>query len=160
MIHSPSIPRSPLSLPVEPAQRISRALRQLERERRRYLDLRLAPLELCGDLPLILLTLSQYPGVSQEALRTHLCLDKGNLARLVMRLEHMGLVERHRRRADDRRQYALELTDAGRRAADEARAALRLWQQEVLGELTEGQEAMLLELLGGMLDKSASLLAR
>lgn len=159
MIHSPCIPRSPLSLPVEPAQRISRALRQLERERRRYLDLRLAPLELCGDLPLILLTLSQYPGVSQEALRTHLCLDKGNLARLVMRLEHMGLVERHRR-VDDRRQYALELTDAGRRAADEARAALRLWQQEVLGELTAGQEAMLLELLGDMLDKSAALLPR
>ena len=159
MIHLPCIPRSPLSLPVEPAQRISRALRQLERERRRYLDLRLAPLELCGDLPLILLTLSQYPGVSQEALRTHLCLDKGNLARLVMRLEHMGLVER-RRRADDRRQYALELTDAGRRAADEARAALRLWQQEVLGELTAGQEAMLLELLGDMLDKSAALLPR
>lgn len=159
MIHLPCIPRSPLSLPVDPAQRISRALRQLERERRRYLDLRLAPLELCGDLPLILLTLSQYPGVSQEALRTHLCLDKGNLARLVMRLEHMGLVER-RRRADDRRQYALELTDAGRRAADEARAALRLWQQEVLGELTAGQEAMLLELLGDMLDKSAALLPR
>ena len=159
MTDSPRIPRSPLSLPVEPAQRISRALRQLERERRRYLDLRLAPLELCGDLPLILLTLSQYPGVSQEALRTHLCLDKGNLARLVMRLEHMGLVER-RRRADDRRQYALELTDAGRRAADEARAALRLWQQEVLGELTAGQEAMLLELLGDMLDKSAALLPR
>ena len=43
---------------------------------------------------------------------------------------------------------------------DEARAALRLWQQEVLGELTEGQEAMLLELLGGMLDKSAALLPR
>ena len=159
MTDSPRIPRSPLSLPVEPAQRISRALRQLERERRRYLDLRLAPLELCGDLPLILLTLSQYPGVSQEALRTHLCLDKGNLARLVMRLEHMGLVERHRR-ADDRRQYALELTDAGRLAADEARAALRLWQQEVLGELTAGQEAMLLELLGDMLDKSAALLPR
>ena len=159
MIHLPCIPRSPLSLPVDPAQRISRALRQLERERRRYLDIRLAHLGLCGDLPLILLTLSQYPGVSQEALRTHLCLDKGNLARLVMRLEHMGLVER-RRRADDRRQYALELTDAGRRAADEARAALRLWQQEVLGELTAGQEAMLLELLGDMLDKSAALLPR
>lgn len=159
MTDSPRIPRSPLSLPVEPAQRISRALRQLERERRRYLDIRLAHLGLCGDLPMILLTLSQYPGVSQEALRTHLCLDKGNLARLVMRLEHMGLVER-RRRGDDRRQYALALTDAGRQAADEARAALRLWQQEVLGGLTAGQEALLLELLGGMLDKSASLLAR
>lgn len=159
MTDSPRIPRSPLSLPVEPAQRISRALRQLERERRRYLDIRLAHLGLCGDLPMILLTLSQYPGVSQEALRTHLCLDKGNLARLVMRLEHMGLIER-RRREDDRRQYALALTDAGRQAADEARAALCLWQQEVLGELTPAQEELLLELLGGMLDKSASLLAR
>ncbi|MGN1248478.1 MAG: MarR family transcriptional regulator [Candidatus Spyradocola sp.] len=159
MTDVPRTPPSPLSLPVEPAQRISRALRQLERQRRRFLDERLAHLGLCGDMPLFLLTLSQYPGLSQEAVGVHLCLDKGNLARMAMKLEHSALIER-RRREDDRRQYALHLTDKGREAADEARAALRLWQREVLDGLTPGQEELLLGLLGGMLDKSAALLSR
>lgn len=153
----PRTPPHPLDLPVEPAQRISRALRQLERNRRRFLDEQMQPLGLQGDMPMFLLTVSQYPGISQEVLTSHLAMDKGNLARMAMKLAGMGLILRQKR-PENRRQYELYLTESGKQAANQARAALRRWQNDVLGSLTDEEETLLLGLLRSMLNQSQALL--
>jgi DNA-binding MarR family transcriptional regulator len=64
----------------------------------------------------VLTTLTEAEGVSQQALAKRLYVTKGNISGLLDRLEAAGLVER-RSTANDRRQYEIHLTAAGREAA-------------------------------------------
>jgi len=67
----------------------------------------------------VLSTLTEEGGVSQQALAKRLYVTKGNISGLLDRLETAGLVER-RSTANDRRQYEIHLTEAGKEAADKA----------------------------------------
>ena len=61
----------------------------------------------------VLTTLTEQEGVSQQELATRLYVTKGNISGLIDRLAEAGLVER-RSTANDRRQHAIYLTEAGR----------------------------------------------
>ena len=61
----------------------------------------------------VLTTLTEREGVSQQELATRLYVTKGNISGLIDRLAEAGLVER-RSTANDRRQHAIYLTEAGR----------------------------------------------
>jgi len=58
------------------------------------------------------------PGISQQALAEHLGVMPSRMVALVDELESKGIVER-RRSTEDRRNYALELTEKGRRVLGE-----------------------------------------
>jgi DNA-binding MarR family transcriptional regulator len=64
----------------------------------------------------VLTTLTEEEGVSQQALAKRLYVTKGNISGLLDRLEWAALVAR-RSTANDRRQYEIHLTAAGREAA-------------------------------------------
>ena len=78
-----------------------------------------------------------------------LYVTKGNISGLIDRLAEAGLVER-RPTANDRRQHAIHLTDAGRAMADKAIAVQRRWIASTLGRMTEADlealEAQLIKL--------------
>ncbi len=76
----------------------------------------------------VLTTLTEAEGVSQQALAKRLYVTKGNISGLLDRLETAGMVER-RSTANDRRQYEIYLTEAGRAAAERAIAI----QRELIG---------------------------
>lgn len=159
MTDYPHTPPNPLDLPVEPAQRLSRALRQLERNRRRFLDEQLREFGIQGDMAMFLLAVSRYPGISQEALSGYLSMDKGNLARMAGKLADKALICR-RKCPENRRQYEITLTESGKHAADQVHRALRRWQCEVLEGLSEEETALMLHLMRGMLAQSQALLSR
>jgi len=75
---------------------------------------RVAELDLTPPQAGLLRAIALGPGRSQQALARHLGTPATRLVALVDGLEQRGLVER-RRNADDRRLYAVHLTDAGRR---------------------------------------------
>ena len=74
----------------------------------------------------VLTTLTEREGVSQQELATRLYVTKGNISGLIDRLAEAGLVER-RSTANDRRQHAIYLTEAGRAIAERAIAVQRRW---------------------------------
>jgi MarR family transcriptional regulator, organic hydroperoxide resistance regulator len=84
----------------------------------------------------VLTTLTEQEGVSQQELAKRLYVTKGNISGLIDRLEEAGFVER-RSTASDRRQYAIYLTDAGRRTAEKALAVQLTWIASTLGRMPE-----------------------
>jgi MarR family transcriptional repressor of emrRAB len=109
-----------------------------------------------------LITLRNYAeGEPLDLLRRALALSHPGVVRLADRLERRGLVER--RRSDrDGRAVALRLTRAGRRAADEARAARAKAIDTALATLQADERRALDGMLERMLaaqttDRTASL---
>lgn len=89
------------------------SLIRINRQRIRDLRRQLAPYGYVGVMHLILLYASRCPGARQEDVACCYALDKTSVARDARRLEDMG----HLRREidpDNRRQYQLYLTGAGR----------------------------------------------
>lgn len=84
----------------------------------------------------VLTTLTEKEGVSQQELAKRLYVTKGNISGLIDRLTEAGLVER-RSTANDRRQHAIHLTEAGRATAEQAIAVQRRWIASTLGRMTE-----------------------
>src|SRR5580698_1147753 len=84
----------------------------------------------------VLTTLTEKEGVSQQELATRLYVTKGNISGLIDRLTEAGLVER-RSTANDRRQHAIYLTEAGRRMAERAIAVQHRWIASTLGRMAE-----------------------
>jgi MarR family transcriptional regulator, organic hydroperoxide resistance regulator len=84
----------------------------------------------------VLTTLTEKEGVSQQELAKRLYVTKGNISGLIDRLAEADLVER-RPTANDRRQHAIHLTDAGRAMADKAIAVQRRWIAATLGRMAE-----------------------
>ena len=94
----------------------------------------------------VLTTLTEKEGVSQQGLAERLYVTKGNISGLIDRLVAAGLVER-RAIAADKRQHAIFLTEAGRKAAVEAIACQRRFVARTIGRLPADQLSMLERLL-------------
>jgi DNA-binding MarR family transcriptional regulator len=82
----------------------------------------------------LLSTLSEQEGVSQQELAQRLYVTKGNVSGLLDRLESSGLVER-RAPPQDRRSYALYLTERGRALVQEGLALQSRLVAATLGRL-------------------------
>jgi DNA-binding MarR family transcriptional regulator len=82
----------------------------------------------------LLSTLSEREGITQSELAERLYVTKGNVSGLVDRLLEAGLVER-RPIANDRRSYALHLTEKGGGLAQRGLEAQRDYVRRTLGKL-------------------------
>lgn len=89
------------------------SLLRINRHHRRALKCALAPYGYVGVMHLIVLYISRHPGSSQEEITSFYALDKASVARDARRLEDLGHIERNII-PENRRQYKLDLTDAGR----------------------------------------------
>ena len=107
---------------------------------------RVAELDLTPPQAGLLRAIAAGPGRSQQALAQHLGTPATRLVALVDGLEQRGLVER-RRNPDDRRLYAVHLTDAGRRFMKELARVAREHDDALLDGLDTGERAQLHDLL-------------
>lgn len=89
------------------------SLLRINRYHRKALKCALAPYGYVGVMHLIVLYIDRHPGSSQEEIAGFYALDKASVARDARRLEELGHIERDKV-PEDRRQYKLYLTDAGR----------------------------------------------
>ena len=94
----------------------------------------------------ILRALMSSGGLSQQALAAQLDVLPSRLVALVDELESRGLVER-RNNAEDRRTYALHLTDAGRAAHDSIGRVAREHQQALCAALDAREQEQLAAML-------------
>jgi DNA-binding MarR family transcriptional regulator len=94
----------------------------------------------------ILVLVAFNPGITGKQLSQALSVTAPNITLLLDRLGKRGLVERVRSEID-RRAQNIHLTAEGEKLARRAHANSRTIEQEMLRHLSEGERAMLLELL-------------
>jgi MarR family transcriptional regulator, lower aerobic nicotinate degradation pathway regulator len=105
-----------------------------------------APLGLTSRQFLVLRTLAHQPGISQAALGERLRIDASSIVLVLDDCQKSGLAER-RPSPEDRRRYAIHLTDSGRAKLDQAAKAIDDLRQELFAPLSVEQQAQLHDLL-------------
>jgi DNA-binding MarR family transcriptional regulator len=107
---------------------------------------RIAPLELTPPQAGVLRRLGQFPGQSQRGLADALGMHAPRLVALIDELEDRGLVARDRD-PDDRRNYAISLTEAGRRKLAGLAGVAYEHELAITAALDDDERAQLLALL-------------
>ncbi|WP_242666444.1 MarR family winged helix-turn-helix transcriptional regulator [Parafrankia irregularis] len=97
--------------------------------------------------------LRDHDPTTQRALTQGLCVDANYCVLLLNELEAAGLAERHRDPAD-RRRHLVTMTEAGRRALEQAEHAQETIEDEILTGLSPQERATLTQLLRQALDSA------
>lgn len=91
---------------------LSRSFTYLHRQRKKYMDDRLRGYGFVGGMPMILLYINRHPGTTQDAIVSHMYIDKCTVARRTKRLEELGYISRETGK-EDRRENNLYVTESG-----------------------------------------------
>jgi DNA-binding MarR family transcriptional regulator len=94
----------------------------------------------------VLVTVSQYEGLSQTEIVERTGIDRSTLGDVVRRLKRKGLLQRRRTR-DDARAYAVKLTEKGQQALRAAEPLARRVDERILDALPAKHRA---EFLGAL----------
>ena len=81
---------------------LSRSFTYLHRQRKKYMDDRLRGYGFVGGMPMILLYINRHPGTTQDAIVSHMYIDKCTVARRTKRLEELGYISRETGKEDRR----------------------------------------------------------
>ena len=100
----------------------------------------------------ILRAIAATPGISQQALASLLGMVPSRLVALLDELQALELLER-RDHADDRRVYALHLTEKGRKAMSDIGRVARAHDDAICAALNEKERASLWSLLTRIADQ-------
>ena len=99
---------------------------------------------------MILLHIARHPGTTQDAIVSHMYIDKCNVARRTKKLEELGYIRRETGKVD-RRQNNLYLTEEGEKLVPVIRGYLREWAKTITRDLSDEEHILLLGLLDRML---------
>nr|WP_299911224.1 MarR family transcriptional regulator [Sphingomonas bacterium] len=94
----------------------------------------------------IISVVAANPGIKQGAAGEVLGIQRANMVALITELVDQGLVERHVSR-EDRRAFALMLSEAGRAKLEECLVLIRAHEEEMLTDLDIPDRARLIALL-------------
>ena len=112
---------------------------------------RLEPLGLSPRAWGVLSTLAESGPLTQIELATTMAIDRTAMVYLIDELENAGLVRRVRG-AQDRRTFAIHLTDSGRTLQRKAAAQMHQAAQTLLAPLDTGEQEQLRALLGRLVE--------
>ena len=101
---------------------------------------------LCAPHHSYILNICNHPGISQEQLAAHICVDKSNVTRQLAYLENEGYVER-KQSETDKRVTLVYPTEKAFRALPAVWETVRAWNEYLTRDLTESEAALLPEIL-------------
>lgn len=113
---------------------------------------RLKKLKLAPHQAGILRILASTPAITQQSLAKMLGIVPSRLVALIDEMESVGLVERRANR-DDRRRYALHLTEKGRSMLETIGRVAREHSQELLAALSADEQRQMASLLQRIADE-------
>ena len=93
----------------------------------------------------------KHEGLTQQELGDAMLMDDNTVVLLLNELEAAGFSVR-RRDPGDRRRHIVEITPAGRRAIEKAEKAQEGIEEELLGDLSQDERAILKSLLSRVMD--------
>ena len=108
-------------------------------------------LGLCAPHHSYLLNICSRPGISQEQLAEHICVDKSNVTRQISYLEERGFVER-RQSETDKRVIQVYPTQKALDVLPTVKQVVGFWNEYITQDLTEEEMRM----LSGMMEKVAN----
>ena len=89
---------------------------------------------------------SDNPGTTQDAIVSHMYIDKCTVARRTKRLEELGYISRETGK-EDRRENNLYVTESGEKLVPVIREILRDWAKSVTRDLSDEERILLIALL-------------
>ena len=120
---------------------LSRSFTYLHRQRKKYMDDRLRGYGFVGGMPMILLYINRHPGTTQDAIVSHMYIDKCTVARRTKRLEELGYISRETGK-EDRRENNLYVTENGEKLLSRLTAKYNHERQEsITSELIDASAA-------------------
>ena len=131
-------------------RRLSRSLTYLQRQRKKFMSERLKGYGFVGTMYMILLHIAHHPGTTQDAIVSHMFIDKCNVARRTKKLEELGYIRRETGK-QDRRENNLFLTEAGEELIPVILGYLREWATGITRGLTDEEHILLINLLDRMI---------
>ena len=134
---------------------LSRSISYLHRQKIKFMNARLKDYGIIGAMYIIMLSVARNPGTSQDAIVTHMNIDKCTVARRTHKLVDLGYIRKDTNEAD-RRQNRLFLTEKGEAVIPVIREALSLWADTMAEGLTSEEEKSLVELLEKVVENYAA----
>lgn len=95
---------------------------------------------------MILLYINRHPGTTQDAIVSHMHIDKCTVARRTKRLEELGYISRETGK-EDRRENNLYVTESGEKLVPVIREILQDWAKSVTRDLSDEERILLITLL-------------
>ncbi len=135
-------------------RQLGRGVTYLHRQRKKFMDERLKPYGFVGAMHMILLYISHHPGTTQDAIVSHMYIDKCNVARRTKRLEELGYIRRETGKTD-RRENNLYLTQKGEELAPIIRGYLQEWARSITRDLSDEERLTLITLLDRLIHTEA-----
>ena len=129
---------------------LGRSITFLHRQRNKFMGERLKPYGFIGAMHMILLYIARCPGTTQDAIVSHMYIDKCNVARRTKRLEELGYIRRETGKTD-RRENNLYLTEEGEKLVPIIRGYLHDWARSVTRDLSDEERLTLITLLDRLL---------
>lgn len=102
----------------------------------------------------ILSVIAAEPGINQGAVGRRLGIQRANMVVLINQLIELGFVDRHA--GDDKRSFALALTQMGSRELDACLTRIRARENQRLAVLSAAEQAQLLALLKRLNDSAVA----
>lgn len=106
-----------------------------------------------------ILLLCRYPGISQDAISRHICINKSNVTRHLVQLEKNGFVER-RQSEDDKRVILVYPTEKAYEVLPLVRSANKEWREYITDGMSDEEIAYAAELLQKMAKRAAEYIER
>lgn len=125
---------------------LGRSITYLHRQRTKFMGERLKQYGFIGAMHMILLYIARHPGTTQDAIVSHMYIDKCNVARRTKRLEELGYIRRETGKTD-RRENNLYLTPEGEALAPVIRGYLQEWARSITRDLNDQERLTLISLL-------------
>jgi DNA-binding MarR family transcriptional regulator len=113
-------------------------------------------LEIVGSEHSIIMYLSLEDKVSQDTLSAHLVLDKGTIAKTLVKLEQKGLVSRIVN-DQNKREKIVSLTENGKSEVKKVYAIARNWDEALMEGISESDQTIFLAVLAKMTEKAKKL---
>ena len=128
---------------------IIKTMNEITRCGKQFRNARLAPLGLKSAHASYLIEICRSPGISQDMLAKRICFNKSNIARQIAVLENDGFVLR-KASSEDKRVMELYPTEKAHALLPQISDILKCWETCITSDLTDGEKALLSELLAKM----------
>lgn len=118
---------------------------------------RLEDIDLNGFQHIYIFEVCRHPGISQEQLAQHICVNKSNVTRQLGALEQAGFVSRIPS-PDDKRVLQVFPTEKAERAFPRVSALMAEWNQRLLEDFSDEEGACLMSLLERAMGKAIQIM--
>ncbi len=110
-------------------------------------------LKLCAAHHSYIINICKKPGISQEELARHICVDKSNVARQVFNLENLGYIKRIQSQKD-KRVIEIYPTSKALEILPYVKEVVKFWNEYVTQDLSDEELKLLMKMMDKLVNRA------